>query len=310
MKTMDAELTRASGFVKRLLANKAMDCLSPLKKEEQIIQFLNINAQALYPTLSSAQFFPGFDWNKISSLLYQAVVLETNAELIPQLEELVRRRIDYTFLSFIQPQALAAEKCQEAILEFLNRLLQKPETRRQFSNPFLAASLSLADRYLEESFDLRQYIHFELTKVQRLRCSVEEIKNLVKATLLLKAGICLMTVVSSNQEQVSGVVQAKFVDKVFDTLSSQYKIIPRPLLRGALNSAVSFQDDKKIETVARLAAVFAARVANYVPNTNVDRGANTPDRSWFNIARKNYKYFGFDIKILDELYKIAAENGW
>jgi hypothetical protein len=42
----------------------------------------------------------------------------------------------------------------------------------------------------------------------------------------------------------------------------------------------------------------------------VDRGANGPDSSWFSVARRNYKYYGFDIKMLDELYRIAADNGW
>ena len=45
-------------------------------------------------------------------------------------------------------------------------------------------------------------------------------------------------------------------------------------------------------------------------NVKVDRGADTPDKSWFNIARKNSRFFGFDDKMLEELYKIAAENGW
>ena len=45
-------------------------------------------------------------------------------------------------------------------------------------------------------------------------------------------------------------------------------------------------------------------------NTRVDRGAESPDKSWFSIARRNYKFYGFDIKMLDELYKTAAENGW
>jgi hypothetical protein len=52
------------------------------------------------------------------------------------------------------------------------------------------------------------------------------------------------------------------------------------------------------------------RCKHYKPYTKVDRGAETPDKSWFNIARRNYKYYGFDIKMLDEFYKIAAENNW
>jgi hypothetical protein len=87
-------------------------------------------------------------------------------------------------------------------------------------------------------------------------------------------------------------------------------MIPPELLRGGLYSNVSFEEDKQVDATARLAAIFASRGKNYKPMARVDRGASTPDRSWFSITRRNYKYYGFDIKMLDELYKIASENGW
>ncbi|GAH89112.1 unnamed protein product, partial [marine sediment metagenome] len=55
---MDTELSLAASFISSLLANKALDVLTPLQKEQQIMQFLKMNAQQLFPTLSSSQFFP------------------------------------------------------------------------------------------------------------------------------------------------------------------------------------------------------------------------------------------------------------
>ena len=49
---------------------------------------------------------------------------------------------------------------------------------------------------------------------------------------------------------------------------------------------------------------------NYKPEAQKDRGADTAIKSWINVARKNYKFYGYDIKMLDELYNIAADNGW
>jgi hypothetical protein len=42
----------------------------------------------------------------------------------------------------------------------------------------------------------------------------------------------------------------------------------------------------------------------------VDRGADSPDKSWFNVSRRNARWRGLDVSMLDELYTIAAENGW
>lgn len=309
---VNTDLRKAAGFISRLLSNKALDTLTPLQKEEQIAQFLSTNAQQLYPTLSSAQFFPGKNWNQISAILIQALIEETDKSFILQLEDFIRNRLDFTFVSFIQPHRIPAEKCKEEMLEFLKRILKKPEARRAFSGPFTAILFNLTDKYVDGSFNLKQYVHFELTKVQRLRMSQEEVKHMVKATLLLKAGVHLLTVGATDrtQELQSGVVHPHFVEKVFNILKGQLKILPQPLLKSALNSNLSFEENKKIEATARIASLFAARAKNFKQLARIDRGANSPDRSWFNIARKNYKFYGFDIKMLDEFYRIAAENGW
>jgi fructose-bisphosphate aldolase class 1 len=82
------------------------------------------------------------------------------------------------------------------------------------------------------------------------------------------------------------------------------------VISSAVNSNVSFLENSQVETTGRIAAVLAARAKQYLPGIKVDRGADTPDKSWLNIARRNYKFYGFDIKMLDEMYMIAAENGW
>ncbi|GAH39740.1 unnamed protein product, partial [marine sediment metagenome] len=243
---MDTELSLAASFISSLLANKALDVLTPLQKEQQIMQFLKMNAQQLFPTLSSSRFFPGKQWTEIQIVLSKALMIETDKILLPQLEEFIRHILDFTFISFIQPQRVPAEKCQNTIIEFLKRLLQKPEARSAFEGPFTAVVMNFTDRYIDESFQLRQYIYFELTKFQRLKMSIQEIKNMIKATLLLKTGIHLLTVGGANktQELLSATVKSQFADKVFTSLKGQLKILPPTLLKSAVNSNVSFQENK------------------------------------------------------------------
>jgi hypothetical protein len=194
----------------------------------------------------------------------------------------------------------------------VHRLLQKPETRKGLVGPVTAIVNDFVGRYLAKSFEDRQYIHFELTKVQRLRLEVRDIGHMINATLLLRPAVQLFREGRGNTgEGVESVlVQPQFASSALDSLNSQLPLLPSELLRGGLFSNVSFEEDKQIDATARLAAIFASRGKNYKPIARVDRGANTPDRSWFSINRRNYKYYGFDIKMLDECYKIAAENGW
>jgi len=86
---MAAEQDTATAFINRLLANPAIQTLTPLQREEQIIQFIHTNASQLAPTLSSNAFFPGKSWNQIVALLLQALMDEVDKVLIPDLEALV-----------------------------------------------------------------------------------------------------------------------------------------------------------------------------------------------------------------------------
>jgi len=39
-----------------------------------------------------------------------------------------------------------------------------------------------------------------------------------------------------------------------------------------------------------------------------DRGAESFEASWFNVARVNYKFYSYDLNTVDELYKITIEE--
>ncbi len=311
-KLMNTDREKANAFIKRLMANPALSKFPILQREEQIIQFLKLNANQLYPTLSSQNFFYGKNWDYIWKLLLKSLIEESNSILFPRLERIIKETIDFGFLSFLENRSWDFPAIREEIFTFLKRLFIKLEARRSFVGPFNSLSLNLTDRYIDESFERKEYIYFELTKVQKLTMSKEEIKNFTKASLLLKVAIHLLTVDNATEMEgiQSGVVHPQFVEKAFTILANQLKHTSPALLKSALNSNLSFIENKSIEATARLAAIFSARGKNYMEIKKIERGADTPDKSWFNIARRNYKFYGFDINMLDELYKIAAENGW
>ena len=85
-----------------------------------------------------------------------------------------------------------------------------------------------------------------------------------------------------------------------------------PRLSSPWGSAarLAFPATASVEAVSRLAAILALRGRALAPALVVDRGADSPDKSWFNVNRRNARWHGLDPLMLDELYTIAAENGW
>ena len=93
---MDINQQKASQFIHRLLTNPGLQDLSPIQKEEQIVQFLKINGSKLFPTLSSPNFFPGQDWNQIQSILAEALREIIDQSLHAQLQ-LIVEKMDFGF---------------------------------------------------------------------------------------------------------------------------------------------------------------------------------------------------------------------
>ena len=87
-------------------------------------------------------------------------------------------------------------------------------------------------------------------------------------------------------------------------------VLPDEVFVSAINSNISFMDNQYLEATARITAILTQMYKNYKPGMKIDRGAVSPEKSWINTARRNFRFFGFDIKMLDEFYKFAAENNW
>jgi hypothetical protein len=291
-------------FVRHLLGNPALDGLSPLQKEEQVQVFLQAQAAELAPTLATGAFFPGLPWTQVQELLAEALRAETDRLLQPELETLTG--LDFAFGAFLQSTPVPAQGCREELAGLLEKLLASPKTRQALCGPLAAVHWKLPDRYLEHCFADRQYVHFELTKVERLRLGPAEVTALVKVALLLRAAVFLHVTASRS----TGLLEAQAAEKALRSLRAELKALPAAVLRAAVMSHLPFQGNPRLEACARLTAVFAALGRGYRPGRRADRGAVTPEASWFSVARRNHQFHGFDEKMLEELYKIAAENGW
>ncbi len=244
----------------------------------------------------------------MESTLYR----QTDTVLFADIESYVRRRLDVGFLRYYTQQPVREAEVRSRLLDFLFDLLRRPEARRSFTGVYAAIFLGYIDRYVQAGFQRKEYIHFELTKVQRLKMESDEIRNLVTTIMLLKPSIhALGATGNSTVEVVPGrLFPPAYADRVFSVLREQIDVLPDQLLRMAVRMSVSFLDDRSVEASTRLGTILAARCRNHHPNLTVDRGAESQDKSWFGIARKNYRFYGFDIAMVEECYKIASEHGW
>jgi hypothetical protein len=309
---MSAERDKADVFVGRLWNNPSLSGLSPLQKEEQLLQFLEINSGTLLPTLTSRAFFPDYPWVKIHDLLKQSLSGYANKALSPLYEAILQRKMDFSFIQHMPHRTGSPSAVRTQLGDFLKTLSGQVNSRKELAGPLMGVGTGMIDRYMERIFQRQKYISFELRKVQRLKISSNEITDLVKTTMLIRPSVQFFT--PGGQPPSSGrnllLISSGFAAKVAAAAGKTLTFMPDAVIKAGVNSALSFQDNPYMESTARLAAVFSHRCRNMKPGMKVDRGAESSDKSWFNVARKNYKFYGFDLDMLVELHGIAAENGW
>jgi len=308
---MGTEQDKASAFVTRLWENPSLSGLSPLQKEEQLYQFLEANSAVLEPTLSSPAFFPKLPWPRILVLLKTALTEVSDRTLLSLIDETLKNNMNFGFVQHMSSKSTRTESAKSQLTDFVKRMSGKPSSRRELTGPLMGVSSGLVDKYMEEIFSRQKYVSFELRKVQRLKINTDEIANMIKAAMLIRPYVRYFSSESSfSSQQHLLVISPAFASKVLEELMKSISLIPEPVLQSAVSSMLSFQDNPHIKGTARLATLFSHRSKYLRPGMTVDKGAETSDKSWFSIARKNYKIHGFDLDMLVELQSIAAENGW
>jgi hypothetical protein len=309
---MGAEQDKAAAFIGRLWDNPALSGLSPLQKEDQLQQFLDVNAGNLKTTLTSPAFFPGIPWTAIQGLLRDALALYTNGMLHPLYDELLEKKMDFSFVQHLSHRTSTPSAVKNQLAQFLKTLSGRRNSRKELSGPVAGLDTGMLDRYMEKIFSRQKYISFELRKVQRLRISPNEIGDLVKAAMLIRPAVQFFSPGGASSSAGGGLllVSSLYASKVAAETSRALPLMPEAVVKAGVNSSLSFHENPYMECTARLAAVFSHRCRNMKSGLNADRGAETSDKSWFSVARKNYRFYGFDLDMLHELHGIAAENGW
>jgi hypothetical protein len=300
---------KAEQFIQRLMVNPALKDLHPLKKEQQIISFLKVNEAQLYPTLSSPAFFPGQDRDKIREILVSSLRTITNSVILPPLNHFFSTTMKSgALISATKDPALNIKGVREGLIAFMNLILESSDGRESLVPALTVFSSPILDKYISQIIGRQKYISFEIRMVQRFKEIPENVVDYIKMTMLLKPVIHVF--LENTGELVNGCISHSYAKRLIYQLQKKYPILPHEILKSIVFSNMSFQEDRDIDATSRLAAIFTKRALNWNPAMKVDRGAESSDKSWFNIARKNYRFYGYDMDMLMELYNIAAELGW
>ncbi len=309
---------KISEFVTHLLNNPNLNSEPPLIAEGVVINFIIQNFSQLQSTLASPQFFPNLPAKQVLNMIMEDLKKRTIEHISPNID-IFLNSIDFTVLVKDNPRQTFDNKFyMQSFKKFLTDAFENKDVRYNFHSVYNIFSNEILEKYLGEAFKRRSPIYFELVRVAQKNFSIEEYVNYMKILLLVRTSAYVKKPIEGMTE--ANVSIADFL-KVTKTLDQFFKAktadlykdlpgIPADLVLAALKSNVGLSDISAAETPAKFAYILCSRFQVFKANVKVERGAESPDKSWFGTAKKNAAFYNFDKRILEDLYIIAGDNNW
>jgi len=318
---MDENTSKINGFINHLLQNENIKNEPIVIAETFIINFISKNINVLKQNLASPQFFPDTPVDEtlrlILSTLREKVIKEIKPELIKHIS-----RINFTVLNAISgSEPIGQDFLKEKFKQFIDVILTHKEVRFYSNAVINILNYNALEKYITKIFERREFIYNELVKVQKNNLKADQYIDYLKILLLIKNTAYIKFPFSSgadsknvNLSDIQKIHNPKTLDTFFTLVESNIaQSLPgvnKTVLRMALKANCPTEQTKLEEASARFLYALAGRFQEYKHFDKIDRGAETPDKSWFNIAKKNTESHGYNQPLIEELYKIAADNGW
>ena len=312
MKAVDTATDPVARFATRLLDTPALRPLPSLQKEEQAMNVLRTSGASLVPVFTSLGLDISRGWREPAALVSHAIRAATDRMLDAEISDLVSTRVELSFLPGLTGGRPAPARARDDLRDLIGRAARGPVSRSALTGSLAVARSDIIEKYIAQVYQRKKYLYVEISRVQRLSLREGEVADLLRFVVLVRPAAYLSMAAGAVVERDDGYtpLQEQYLSKILPGIASQAPSFPPPVLSLGLRATLPYQAGDVVEATARLGAILALRGRALAPSVTVDRGADSPDKSWFNVQRKNARFRGLDSAMLDELYTIAAENRW
>ncbi|HPS87065.1 MAG TPA: hypothetical protein PLY36_09995 [Spirochaetota bacterium] len=315
----ETDINKVNDFVNHLMSNPGVRSESPLIGEGIIVNFIMQNLPQLKVTFKNSQFFPHLEWSQVLELVLDNLYERVSGAVLPVINRFIDNS-DFSFLDKLSDSGTVADKFRrEKLHEFVQMIFRNRGCRFNMNSSINIFNYEVIEKYTGEIFRRREFLYNELVMVQKTGIDSGEYITFFKIMLLVKnvvfmklqpdsdnpdARLCINDI-SRNRKNIQS-----FTDSAVKFTIPLLPGFPEKLIRLAVKSNFASDMIEDDEPSSKLIFILCGRFQNYKHPAKIDRGAESPDKSWFGIAGKNAEHFGYDRRILDALYLIAGDNNW
>lgn len=315
-------LPQLQDFVSQLLNSKAIKSLPPLEKEDAVIAFVTMNEPTLQARFQSPEYFPNLDWNSIKSELFSVLGDFVSAEIGPSLETLVRG-LNLDWKAKYQDFMVSDEKFRESLIGLSTKLASRPTSRRNYGKIIEFINNSVIHPYIMAAYHNTRYVSTGLSRFDSINYKTpdEALSFLFSALLFMPLFDITLPMkvimpqysgpvgkaISFRDTEDNSVLRQNFILKIKEIMNKEFAGIS-PYFVEIITKTQYFNEDQEGVPYSSKILKIIYNFARDWKKSKRERGAESFDASWFNVARINYKFYGYDLGTLDEFYKITIEE--
>lgn len=318
-KYSELDINKVNDFVEHLLSNPGIKSEPLLVGEGMIMNFIVQNLPQLKITFKNSQFFPHLEWNQVLELIFENLYSRVSGIVLPVINQFVDNT-DFSFMNKLSASGTIADKFRrEKFHTFVQMIFRNRDSRFNMNSTINIFNYNVLEKYIGEIFKRRDFLHNELVRVQKINIDSNEYIIFLKTMMLVRNTVYMKLPLNpSNPESkisISDIGKNRkmilsYTNSVVQYLISLLPGIPETLIRLAVKSNFTADMIEEDEATAKLLYILSSRFQNYKHIAKIERGAESADKSWLGIAKKNADHFGYDRRILDALYLIAGDNNW
>jgi hypothetical protein len=315
----ETDINKINDFVDHLLSNPGIKSEPLLIGEGMIMNFLVQNLPQLKVTFKNSQFFPHLEWNQVLELIFENLYGRVSGVVLPVINKFIDNT-DFSFLDRLSGTGTIADKFRrEKLHEFVQMIFRNRDSRFNMNSTINIFNYDVMEKYAGEIFKRRDFLYNELVRVQKTNIDAAEYIVFLKIMLLIKNTVFLKLPLNPANPDAKLSINdiprnrknlQSYTDSIVKYIITLLPGFPEKIIRLAVKSNYTADMTEQDEASSKLIFILCGRFQNYKHVAKIERGAESPDKSWFGIAKKNADHFGYDRRILDALYLIAGDNNW
>jgi len=314
----ETDQNKVRGFVDHLFTIPNIKNEPILIAESLILNFIVQNLDQLKATFSTPQFFPELPWNSVLQFILSDIYGRVEKEISPMFMEYINTGSFEAINRMDETLAFPNDFHREKLGEFFLSAFRNKDYRYNLNSVVNIFNHGIIEKYITEIFRRREFLYNEIVRVQKTYIECEDYITVMKVMLLVKNAAYIkisFPQAGGGRYNLNDTLRVpgrlpKFIDAAVSGIRQQAPGIPEKCVRLSLKANLKNSMTELEDASSRLIYILSARFHNYSPVTSVDRGAESPDKSWFSIARKNADHYGFDRRMLEALYRLAGDNNW